>query len=234
VTAGTAWLRVDGCQPVQLMPGDLLLLPSGTAHRLSSEAKSRCRPFDRSMTKELMTPEGDLELGSHGCAAGVHTEPHVGSSRTLMAPRANGQVLKPSGQRRSFSLRFRAYGRRRVIKLGRPEDGWTTQMAERELAVVLRDVDLGTWRPPRQDPSPGNEVDPTFHEFASDCFASKRLEIETNTANHYRNDLTNHLLPFFKGHHLSQITVAEVDCYRQHTRCARRPRSPRRPRPESR
>jgi integrase len=133
-----------------------------------------------------------------------------------MAPRTNGQVLKPSGQRRSFSLRFRAYGKRWVIKLGRPEDGWTTQMAERELAVVLRDVDLGTWRPPRPEPAPVEEVDPTFHEFASDWYATKELEVEPNTANHYRNDLTNHLLPFFEQHHLSQITVAEVDRYRQH------------------
>ena len=36
VTSGIAWLRVDGRDPVQLMPGDLLLLPSGVAHRLSS------------------------------------------------------------------------------------------------------------------------------------------------------------------------------------------------------
>jgi len=60
------------------------------------------------------------------------------------------------------------------------------------------------------------EVDPSFHEFASDWYATKELEVEPNTANHYRNDLTNHLLPFFKQHHLSQITVAEVDRYRQH------------------
>ena len=132
-----------------------------------------------------------------------------------MAPHATGEVLKPDGRRRSFSLRFRAYGKRQVIKLGRPEDGWTMQMAQRELAVVLRDVDLGIWRPPRLDPAPTQGIDPTFHEFASDWFATKELEVETNTANHYRNDLTNHLLPFFKGHHLSQITVAEVDRYRQ-------------------
>jgi integrase len=88
-------------------------------------------------------------------------------------------------------------------------------MAQRELAVVLRDVDLGTWRPPDPDPAPAQVVDPTFHEFASDWFATKELEVEPNTANHYRNDLTNHLLPFFKDHHLSRITVAEVDRYRQ-------------------
>ncbi|HJS97053.1 MAG TPA: AraC family transcriptional regulator [Solirubrobacteraceae bacterium] len=66
VTAGTAWLRVDARQPIQLMPGDLLLLPSGAGHRLSSEPKGRCRPFDRSMKEELMTPDGDLELGGRG------------------------------------------------------------------------------------------------------------------------------------------------------------------------
>jgi integrase len=132
-----------------------------------------------------------------------------------MPPRASGEVLKPDGQRRSFSLRFRAHGRRWVIKLGRPEDGWTLQMAERELAVVLRDVDLGIWRPPRPDPAPVASVDPSFHEFASDWLATKQLELEENTANHYRNELTNHLLPFFRDHHLSQITVAEVDRYRQ-------------------
>ncbi|MBV9943439.1 MAG: AraC family transcriptional regulator [Solirubrobacterales bacterium] len=65
VTSGTAWLRVERREPVQLMPRDLLLLPSGIAHRLSSEPKGRCRPFDRSMKEELMTPEGDLELGGH-------------------------------------------------------------------------------------------------------------------------------------------------------------------------
>jgi integrase len=88
-------------------------------------------------------------------------------------------------------------------------------MAQRELAVVLRDVDLATWRPPEPDPTPTHSDDPTYHEFASDWFASKELEVEKNTANHYRNDLTNHLLPFFRDHHLSQITVGEVDRYRQ-------------------
>jgi AraC-like DNA-binding protein len=66
VTSGTAWLRVDGRQSVQLMPGDLLLLPSGVAHRLSSEPEGRCRSFDRALKEELMTPDGDLNLGGAG------------------------------------------------------------------------------------------------------------------------------------------------------------------------
>lgn len=78
VTSGTAWVRVGGREPVQLMPGDLLLLPSGIAHRLSSEPDGRCRPFDRSMKEELMTPQDDLELPGSGavttfvCAAYVY------------------------------------------------------------------------------------------------------------------------------------------------------------------
>jgi integrase len=132
-----------------------------------------------------------------------------------MARPATGQVVKPTPSHPCFALRFRAYGKREFLTLGRPDDSWTTAMAERELAVVLRDVDLGTWRPARRDPAPSENVDPTLHEFASDWFSAKRFEIEKNTTSHYQNDLTNHLLPFFKGHHLSQITVAEVDRYRQ-------------------
>lgn len=66
VTSGTAWLRFDGHDPLQLMPGDVSLLPSGRPYRLSSEPEGRCRPFDRSMKQDLMTPEGDLTLGAGG------------------------------------------------------------------------------------------------------------------------------------------------------------------------
>jgi AraC-like DNA-binding protein len=66
VMAGTAWLRVAGAQPIQLMPGDLLLLPTGVAHRLSSDPRARCRPFDRRMKEEQMTPTGELTLGAAG------------------------------------------------------------------------------------------------------------------------------------------------------------------------
>jgi hypothetical protein len=133
-----------------------------------------------------------------------------------MPRKAQGYVLKPGAGRRSFGLRFWAHGNRETIKLGKPEDGWTVEMADRELAIVLRDVDLGIWRRSQPDPAPATDADPTFHEFASTWFDSKRLEIEKNTANSYGNDLTNHLLPFFKDHRLSQITIAEVDRYRQH------------------
>jgi hypothetical protein len=45
--------------------------------------------------------------------------------------------------------------------------------ADAPVALVLRDVDLGTWRPPEPDPAPPRAVDPSVHEFASDWFATK-------------------------------------------------------------
>ena len=67
-TSGTAWLSVGGREPLQLMPGDVLLLPGGAGHRLSSEPHGRCVTFDSSTKQRLMTPEGDLALGASGAA----------------------------------------------------------------------------------------------------------------------------------------------------------------------
>ena len=65
-TSGTAWLRMGESEPLQLMPGDVVLLPAGAHHRLSSEPRGRCVPFDTSTKKRLMTPDGDLLLGASG------------------------------------------------------------------------------------------------------------------------------------------------------------------------
>jgi len=141
--------------------------------------------------------------------------PRASLGAGLMGRPATGSVVKPTPEQPCFALRFRAYGKREYITLGRPEDGWTTAMAERELACVLRDVDLRTWRPPKKDPAPAPAEEPRFIQFAADWFDAKKLEIEKTTARSYQNDLRKHLLPFFEGHALSQITVKEIDRYRQ-------------------
>ena len=68
ITSGVAWLRVAGQGPLQLMPGDVFLLPTGARHRLSSEPDGACEPFDTSMKERLMTPDGDLRIGASGAA----------------------------------------------------------------------------------------------------------------------------------------------------------------------
>jgi integrase len=118
---------------------------------------------------------------------------------------------------RTFALRFRAYGKRRYVTLGSAEEGWTRAKAEDELANISADVRRGVWKPPEPAASPPPGVDqPTFHEFASEWFEGMRQEgLRPSTLADYEWQLSNHLLPFFSEHRLSEITIAEVDRYRQ-------------------
>lgn len=130
-----------------------------------------------------------------------------------MARPATGQVVRRETRDGfTFALRFRALGERRYVTLGSASDGWTEARAERELAVILRDVDAGTWKPPRVVQQP---TEPTFHEFASEWYDAKRHELAPHTARGYEAYLSRHLLPVFSKHQLSEITVAEVDRYRE-------------------
>ena len=68
--------------------------------------------------------------------------------------------------------------------------------------------------PPQSGPAEQPVQDPLFHEFASQWFDSQRHGVAPRSVEDYRWGLERHLLPFFKGHRLSQITIAEVDRYR--------------------
>src|SRR5437588_6681327 len=60
ITAGTCWLRLDGRPPLQLMPGDVVLLPTGSAHDMVSTHAGRTRAYDRGTQEGLMTVVGHL------------------------------------------------------------------------------------------------------------------------------------------------------------------------------
>ena len=134
-----------------------------------------------------------------------------------MARSSTGQVVELHRKGgRTLALRFRAYGKRRYVTLGTAGEGWSRSKAEEELANVLADVRRGIWKPPKPGPTIGEKEEPTFHEFASDWFEGMRLEgLRPNTLANYEWQLSNHLLPFFAGHRLSEITIAEIDRYRQ-------------------
>jgi integrase len=63
---------------------------------------------------------------------------------------------------------------------------------------------------PAKDPAT-----PTFHEFASEWLEARRSELRPASIADYSWQLCNHLLPFVHRHRLPQITVAEVDRYRE-------------------
>jgi integrase len=140
--------------------------------------------------------------------------PPVGLSR--VARPATGQVVERSAAGgRTFAIRFRAYGDRHYVTLGKERDGWTRGKAEVELANVLADVRRGLWKPPEPEPEPKKpRSEPAFHEFASEWLERRRVELRPKTVANYRWALVDHLLPFFAGHSLSAITAEEVDRYK--------------------
>jgi len=129
-----------------------------------------------------------------------------------MARPATGQVLKrKTKQGTRWALRFNAYGKRQYVTL--EGEGWTQGRAEEELTNVLADVRRGIWRPATTSPSePAPE--PTFHEFASAWLERIAPELRPKSVVDYKWQLSNHLLPFFAQHRLSEITAEEVDRYR--------------------
>jgi integrase len=131
-----------------------------------------------------------------------------------MATRApKGEVVhNPVRGGFTYALRFTANGKRHYVTLGRPKDGWTEKRAQDELQSTLAAVRAGTWKP--WEPAPEPQEDPSFHEFASQWFEDTKDEWRENTRLDYYWQLRFHLLPFFKDHRLAQITVAEVDRYR--------------------
>jgi integrase len=133
-----------------------------------------------------------------------------------MAREATGYVIPPDGGRqRSWALRFWAYGKRRFVTLGRPEDGWNRQRAERELRHVLADVERGIWQPEEKTSAPAEvEPCPTFHEFASVWLHDGEPGWRPRTVRDYCWALELHLLPHFARHRLDEITIEEVDRYK--------------------
>jgi integrase len=129
-----------------------------------------------------------------------------------MARQPTGQDIEDPRRPGVVGLRFRAYGKRRYQGLGMV----SLADAETELRHVLADVERGIWRPPTQAPEPeAPRRVPRFHEFSSEWFDAKRGELRAKTIADYKWRLSNHLLPHFAWMLLSQITVQEVDRYRQ-------------------
>lgn len=127
-----------------------------------------------------------------------------------------GEVIVRLGTRGTgYQLRFYAYGQRCHRTLN-SRDGWTEESANQELQNVLADVRRGIWQPDSPATAPVEVEDevPTFHMFSSTWLDARKDELAPNTVLDYTWQLTDHLLPFFADHRLTDITVPEVDRYR--------------------
>lgn len=120
-----------------------------------------------------------------------------------------------------FALRFRAYGRRRYLTLGTPEEGWTRRRGEDEMDVIRAEVERGAWVPPAPrhqaavgDRGGGDDAAP-FGSFAKAQVRERRNEVRPATSGYWDWAL-GHLLPFFADWPLTKIDVWAVDAYRLH------------------
>lgn len=64
VTAGVAWLGLPGQPPIKLMPGDVVLLPTGTEHSLTSDPDAVVRPCDHAAAERARADGGVLRFGA--------------------------------------------------------------------------------------------------------------------------------------------------------------------------
>lgn len=64
LTHGTAWLRCAGEAHIHLMPGDLVLLPTGRAHTLASDPGAATEPFDHLAAEQALSDGGELTIGT--------------------------------------------------------------------------------------------------------------------------------------------------------------------------
>jgi AraC-like DNA-binding protein len=63
ITAGVAYLVLDSRQPLQLLPGDLVLLPGGSPHILAGRPDAPARPFDHARAEAALRDGDELAVG---------------------------------------------------------------------------------------------------------------------------------------------------------------------------
>lgn len=68
ITAGSCWIRVGTQAPRELLPGDVVLLPRGTPHTVSSEPKGAARPWDRAAKTQARSASGEIVLDGAGAS----------------------------------------------------------------------------------------------------------------------------------------------------------------------
>ncbi len=131
-----------------------------------------------------------------------------------MSREATGQVIPTKGERRGWSIRFRAYGRREYLTLY-ADEGWTEAKVRDELMDILVLVKKGVWKRPERHEAVALASEPTFEEFASQWLDMRRQEgLRDRTMDDYEWAFRLHLTPFFRRRRLSEITAQEVDRYK--------------------
>jgi len=87
--------------------------------------------------------------------------------------------------------------------------GSTKKSAEALKVKIERELAAGTYGQARAK-------DPAFQEFCDDFLAARKTEVKPSTHTDYTEVIKNHILPFFKGYRLTEITSALVQEFLGH------------------
>ena len=71
VTVGSCWVRIGNARPRELLPGDVVLLPTGAAHSLASDPTAATRSWDAVAREQAGNPAHECVLGSSGSSTQV-------------------------------------------------------------------------------------------------------------------------------------------------------------------
>ena len=66
VSVGSCWIRVTGLEPRELLPGDVVLLPRGADHIVSSAPKGAAQAWDRAAKSQARSETGEIVLNGLG------------------------------------------------------------------------------------------------------------------------------------------------------------------------
>jgi AraC-like DNA-binding protein len=150
ITDGTAWLRVqsprvqgnpDGLGSpgvrddpgIRLLPGDIVLLPGGTAHILASGPDARTRSWTRLVAEQSPAPGGEITVGTGTIAtrilcASYHQDPAVTLPLLTLLPEVLHIPASRANPGLDATLRLLAH------ELGHPQPG--------AAAILNRVVDI--------------------------------------------------------------------------------------------
>jgi integrase len=122
------------------------------------------------------------------------------------------------GRTTIFRARVRAYGRQHRVHFGTNHQGWSMERAQVELDEILKQVERGTWEPPRRDAASYEAPkDETLHVTASRWWQRKESELAPKGRTDYEWRL-NHLLRYLAHDITAEINVRRVDWLRQKLR----------------
>jgi AraC-like DNA-binding protein len=133
VTDGTAWLCVTGRSATRLMPGDVVLLPTGRAHVLASAPDAGTAPFDHLAAEQALAAGDELRLGT-GTAqtrilcASYHQDPAITLPLLTLLPDVLHIGSRQAGTALDTTLRLLA------LEISQPQPG--------AAAVLNRIVDI--------------------------------------------------------------------------------------------